>query len=124
MSYVTIESKKIITGYHNFLRYRDEKIKERKEKAIDDYISKHEEMRKKWYNLFMKPISRAEATHRLHNNGLFDTTVNSTFDLIESVWREQSKIFADLYIAANRANVVHVDVDDLSHVSMWIGKVE
>lgn len=115
MSYITVDSDRIIKAYPKFVEWRKDYIQKQIDSKIDELIERREQHRKKWYGFWLKPMSREQA-YEILNEGTFITEI----DICKASFADTAEAFYRLYIAAKNAPKVNVNVIDFARIDHWL----
>jgi hypothetical protein len=118
MSYITVDSSKIINAYTKFIVARNKRIEEEINELIDSHIHKNVELRKRWYGFLVPELTREQVLINLKKIKSFYSPLYE-IKLRGSV---QSDVFVQLYTAAKHSETVFVSVENFAQIESWIEK--
>jgi hypothetical protein len=118
MSYITVDSSKIINAYSKYLSKRKERIEKETNELIDRHIHKNVEHRKRWYGFFVPELTREQV---LINLKKIDSFYSPLYE-IKVRGSVQFEVFTQLYTAAKHSKTVCVSVKHFARIEEWIEK--
>jgi ribosome-associated translation inhibitor RaiA len=118
MSYITVDSSKILNAYSKYIAARNKRIEKETNELIDSYIHKNVEHRKRWYGFLVSELTREQV---LNNLKKIDKFYSPLYE-IKFRGSVQSDVFTQLYTAAKHSETVCVSVENFSQIEAWIEK--
>jgi hypothetical protein len=117
MSYITVDSAKILNAYTKFVAERNKRIEKEINELIDSHIHKNVEHRKRWYGFLVPELKREQVRINLKK-------IDSFYSPLYEINRGsvQFDVFTQLYAAAKHSKTVCVSVENFAQIEAWIEK--